>query len=77
MKRLVLLQARLSCKLTQEQLAQKLGISKQQYSRIENGLQNGSIEMWDILEDIFHIPQRELRDKENGLKNKAQNKIYN
>lgn len=62
MKRLVLQQARLSNKLTQEKLAQKLGISKQQYSRIENGLQNGSIEMWDILEDLFHIPQRELRD---------------
>ena len=55
-------QARLGAGLTQEKLAEKLGISLRQYKRIESGQSLGIIEMWDALEDLFDIHQRTLRE---------------
>lgn len=57
-------EARDSNNMTQKQLAGKLGISMRQYQRIENGDSDGTFKTWDLLEDMFHVPQRMLREIE-------------
>lgn len=47
--------------LTQQQVADLLGIGIRQYQRIEAGDSIGTIESWDALEDILGIHQRILR----------------
>ncbi|VBB06478.1 Hypothetical protein LUCI_1710 [Lucifera butyrica] len=56
--------------LTQEQVAFQLGISKQGYNNIELGRRCASAEIWDTLEDLFGVDQRELRavTEENTLR---------
>lgn len=48
-------------KLTQAQLAEILNISTNHYQAIELGTKQGSITIWDKLEDIFEVHQRDLR----------------
>lgn len=48
--------------LTQQQMADELGITNRHYQRIENGECYGTFEMWDTLEDMFKIHQRVLRE---------------
>lgn len=55
-------EARATAGLTQQQMADKLGVSLRQYQRIEAGSSNGSFENWDALEDILGIHQRKLRE---------------
>lgn len=47
--------------LSQKDVANHLGISERSYSFLECGTRKGSIETWDALEDMFEIPQRQLR----------------
>lgn len=54
--------ARKEMGLTQQQLADRLGIGIRQYQRIESGDSCGKFEIWDDLEDIIGIHQRILRD---------------
>jgi DNA-binding XRE family transcriptional regulator len=61
MKRQNLYEARKKAKMTQEKVARHIGVTKQHYSRLENGQQDGSIDVWDALEDLFQINQRQLR----------------
>lgn len=49
--------------LTQQQVAEYLGIKDISYRQIENGSRIGRIETWDKLEDLFKIHQRILRGK--------------
>ena len=51
--------------LTQQAMADKLGISLRYYQRIECGESGGSFEIWDALEDILGIHQRILRESPN------------
>lgn len=53
--------ARKEAGLTQQEVAERLGISLIGYRQIENGARIGKIETWDKLEDIFGIHQRTLR----------------
>ncbi len=46
---------------TQKEVASVLGINVNSYQRLEYGTRAGSIPLWDKLEDLFQIPQRELR----------------
>ena len=55
-------QARQAAGLTQKQVAEHLGITERPYQYIESGQTLGSIVVWDKLEDLFHIPQRKLRE---------------
>ena len=55
-------QARLNAGMTQQQVADKLGIIEQAYQKIEYGKRIGKIETWDKLEDLFGIHQRILRE---------------
>ena len=57
-------QARKSAGMTQQQMADKLGITLRHYKKIEYGDSIGSIEVWDKLEDLFQIHQRVLRELE-------------
>ncbi|WP_039996423.1 helix-turn-helix domain-containing protein [Flavonifractor plautii] len=52
--------------LTQQAMADKLGISLRYYQRIECGGSGGSFEIWDALEDILGIHQRILREIANN-----------
>lgn len=53
--------ARKECGLTQQAMADKLGISLRYYQNIEFGDRTGDFELWDALEDITGIHQRILR----------------
>lgn len=54
--------ARKDAGLTQQEMADKLGLSLIGYSQIERGKRIGKIETWDKLEDITGIHQRILRE---------------
>ena len=54
--------ARREAGLTQQQMADKLGISLRHYKYIEAGRVIGNIQIWDDLEDITGIHQRTLRE---------------
>ncbi len=57
--------------LTQQAMADKLGVGLRYYKSIENGERLGGIWMWDKLEDILEVNQRVLReihhDREDNL----------
>ena len=56
--------ARKAAGLTQQQMADKLGIGLRHYKYIESGKILGAIWIWDLLEDITDIHQRTLRENE-------------
>ena len=54
--------ARKEAGMTQQQVADKLGISMIYYQKIEQGSRTGDFEIWDSLENLFNIHQRKLRE---------------
>lgn len=52
--------------LTQQQVADRLGISLRYYQKIEAGDSTGGFEVWDALEDILGTHQRILRAFSNN-----------
>ena len=54
--------ARRAMGLTQQAMADKLGLNERYYKAIENGEKLGAIWIWDALEDITGVNQRTLRD---------------
>lgn len=48
--------------LTQQQVADELGISLRYYQKIEQGSRTGDFDIWDKLEDITGVHQRILRE---------------
>lgn len=59
--------------LTQQQVADQIGISLRYYKALESGERLGGIEIWDELEDIFKIHQRKLREISTIRHDKADN----
>lgn len=57
-------EARAAAGLTQQQMADKLNISMIYYQKIEEGSRTGDFTIWDTLEDITGIHQRNLREIE-------------
>lgn len=57
-----LINARKEKGYTQQYVADYIGISVRSYQRIEAGFTAGKIKHWDMLEDLFEIPQRRLRE---------------
>ena len=53
--------ARKAAGLTQQQVAEHLGISERYYRFIESGARDGDFGIWDSLEDLFGVHQRILR----------------
>lgn len=62
MRRENLIKARKEKGLTQQQVADVLGISLRYYQNIEKGDRDVSFPIWDYLEDLFQIHQRRLRE---------------
>ena len=60
--RKVLKKARQDAGLTQQQMADRLGISLVYYQKIEQGTRTGDFYIWDTLEDITGVHQRKLRE---------------
>ncbi len=54
-------EARQKAGMTQREVAEKLEMSEIGYRQIESGKRIGSIKTWDMLEDLFNVPQRMLR----------------
>lgn len=54
--------ARKEAGMTQQQMADKLGISLRYYQNLETGDRTGDFTIWDELEDITGIHQRKLRE---------------
>lgn len=54
--------ARMAKRMTQQEMADKLGISLVYYQKIEAGDRTGDFYIWDALEDITGIHQRKLRE---------------
>ena len=54
-------EARQKAGMTQKQVAEYVGITERAYQRIESGERLGTIESWDLLEDLFNVNQRKLR----------------
>lgn len=49
--------------MTQQQMADALGISLNYYQKIEAGERTGDFQIWDALEDLTGIHQRKLREE--------------
>lgn len=64
--------ARKDAGMTQQQMADRLGITLRHYQKIEYAEIIGTFEVWDALEDILGIHQRILRV--NAGKNHVQAK---
>lgn len=55
-------EARKAAGITQQQMAEHLGISDRYYKQIEAGQRTGDFILWDMLEDLLGIHQRILRE---------------
>lgn len=55
-------EARQKAGMTQKEVAEKLKISEIGYRQIESGKRLGAIKTWDMLEDLFNVHQRKLRE---------------
>lgn len=66
-------QARIDKGMTQKQVAEYLGLHERYYKSIENGERLGSIWIWDKVEDLFKINQRDLREIVEIHRGKANN----
>lgn len=64
--RMKLKKARKEAGLTQQQMADKLGVTIGYYQKVEYEKLNGSFEVWDALEDILGIHQRLLRESSSN-----------
>ena len=54
--------ARKAAGMTQQAMADKLGVGLRHYKKIESGETLGRIPLWDDLEDLLEVNQRVLRE---------------
>ena len=66
-------EARMAAGLTQQKMADKLGISERYYKQIEAGQRTGDFTLWDMMEDLLDIHQRKLRELSENHHDKAGN----
>lgn len=65
-------EARTKAGLTQQKMADELGITLRYYKDIEAGVKVGAVELWDAMEDLLSVHQRVLREIHLG---KADNPV--
>ena len=65
--------ARKAAGLTQQNMADRLGISLRYYQNIETGDRTGDYYIWDNLEDITGIHQRILREIQDNHRDQESN----
>ena len=51
---------RVSCDLSQGEMAEKIGCTRGGYQAIESGLREGRQKFWDKLQKAFDIPDAEM-----------------
>lgn len=61
-------EARQNAGMTQQQMADKLGINERYYKSIESGERIGGIWLWDMIEDTLGANQRFLREIHHDTK---------
>ncbi|MBD9090619.1 MAG: XRE family transcriptional regulator [Clostridiales bacterium] len=54
--------ARKAAGMTQQAMADQLGLTLRHYQKIEYSELNGSFAVWDALEDLLGVHQRKLRE---------------
>lgn len=59
-KRVKLKQLRVSLDLSQEQMADRLNVSRSMYAAIENGQRYGTLKFWNNLQVTFCVPKQEV-----------------
>lgn len=64
-------EARKKAGMTQQKVADYLGISLRYYQNIEQGNRNGDFQIWDNLEDLFNLHQRCLRESSENRHDQA------
>lgn len=47
-------------KLTQQELSEKLGLSRATYSFVETGQRGGTHEFWQAIQDVFNVPDEDM-----------------
>lgn len=47
-------------KMSKTEFADKLGVSRSNYSLIEMGKRNGTFEFWSKLQETFNVPDSEM-----------------
>jgi len=65
--------ARQEAGLTQQQLADKLGLTLRHYQKIEYEEISGSFAVWDALEDLLGVHQRILRENTSNHLDREEN----
>lgn len=66
-------EARKNAGMTQQEVADRVGISLRYYKQIEAGQRTGDFVIWDTLEDLLGIHQRTLREIEGKCHDKEDN----
>ncbi len=66
-------QARLDKGMTQQSIADELGITLRHYQKIEYANLRGSFEVWDALEDLLGVHQRILRENTSNHLDREEN----
>ncbi|NBH27637.1 XRE family transcriptional regulator [Lachnospiraceae bacterium] len=66
-------EARQKAGMTQKQVAEYIHTAERYYKQIEYGERLGSIAIWDMLEDLFSIHQRKLREISKNHRDKGDN----
>lgn len=69
-KRLALKQLRVAHDLTQEEMAERMGVKRVRYQNVESGYRAGTIDFWQKLQKAFNISDadmwRLLQQQEGG-----------
>jgi DNA-binding XRE family transcriptional regulator len=59
-KRIKLKQMRVGLDLSQEQMAERLNVSRSMYAAVENGQRYGTLKFWNNLQVTFVVPKQEV-----------------
>ena len=60
MERTELIVFRKRLKLKQEEIAEKIGVTRSAYAQIEKGTRDGKKTFWNALQKAFNIPDAEM-----------------
>ncbi len=61
-KRIKMKQWRVGLDMSQEQMADSLGVSRSLYAAVENGQRYGTLKFWKTLEVTHNVPKADVYD---------------
>jgi len=59
-KRIALKQFRIGKMLTQQEMADKLGVHRMKFVAIENGQRHGDYQFWSTFQNVFEVPDENM-----------------